>query len=126
MDETFRKQMEENGADVETTLKRFMGNEKMYMKYIMKFLDDKNFDSIRENLESQNYEAVFNAAHTLKGVTANLGLNPVNAASAEISELLRGKAASEVDAEKVNAVFLELTESYERFRKVLEANKPQA
>ena len=126
MDETFRKQMEENGADVETTLKRFMGNEKMYMKYIMKFLDDKNFDSIRENLESQNYEAVFNAAHTLKGVTANLGLNPVNAASAEISELLRGKAASEVDAAKVNAVFLELTESYERFRKVLEANKPQA
>ena len=126
MDETVRKQMEENGADVETTLKRFMGNEKMYMKYIMKFLDDKNFDSIRENLESQNYEAVFNAAHTLKGVTANLGLNPVNAASAEISELLRGKAASEVDAEKVNAVFLELTESYERFRKVLEANKPQA
>lgn len=126
MDETFRKQMEENGADVETTLKRFMGNEKMYMKYIMKFLDDKNFDSIRENLESQNYEAVFNAAHTLKGVTANLGLNPVNAASAEISELLRGKAASEVDAEKVNAVFVELTESYERFRKVLEANKPQA
>ena len=111
---------------METTLKRFMGNEKMYMKYIMKFLDDKNFDSIRENLESQNYEAVFNAAHTLKGVTANLGLNPVNAASAEISELLRGKAASEVDAEKVNAVFLELTESYERFRKVLEANKPQA
>lgn len=58
MDETFRKRMEENGADVETTLKRFMGNEKMYMKYIMKFLDDKNFDSIRENLKSQNYEAV--------------------------------------------------------------------
>lgn len=126
MDETFRKQMEENGADVETTLKRFMGNEKMYMKYIMKFLDDKNFDSIRENLESQNYEAVFNAAHTLKGVTANLGLNPVNAAASEISELLRGKAAAEVNAEKVEAVFAELSESYERFRKILEANKPQA
>ncbi len=125
MDETFRKRMEENGADVETTLKRFMGNEKMYMKYIMKFLDDKNFDSIRENLKSQNYEAVFNAAHTLKGVTANLGLNPVNTAAAEISELLRGKAAAEVNVEKVNAVFLELSESYERFRKILEANKPQ-
>lgn len=126
MNETFRKQMEENGADVETTLKRFMGNEKMYMKYIMKFLDDKNFDNIRENLESRNYETVFNAAHTLKGVTANLGLNPVNAAAAEISELLRGRAASEVDEEKVNAVFLTLSESYERFRKILEANKPQA
>ena len=125
MDETFRKRMEENGADVETTLKRFMGNEKMYMKYIMKFLDDKNFDSIRENLKSQNYEAVFNAAHTLKGVKAYLWLNPVNTAAAEISELLRGKAAADVNVEKVNAVFLELSESYERFRKILEANKPQ-
>ena len=35
MDENFRKQLEENGADVEGTLKRFMGNEALYMKFIM-------------------------------------------------------------------------------------------
>ena len=29
--------MEENGADVATTLKRFMGNETIYLKFIMKF-----------------------------------------------------------------------------------------
>ena len=40
MDEKFRKQMEENGADVNTTLKRFMGNEALYMKFIVKFLDE--------------------------------------------------------------------------------------
>ena len=42
MDEKFRKQLEENGADVDTTVKRFMGNEAIYMKFIMKFLDDDN------------------------------------------------------------------------------------
>ena len=47
MDENFRKQLEENGADVEGTLKRFMGNEALYMKFIMKFLDDKNFEGIK-------------------------------------------------------------------------------
>lgn len=126
MDEKFKRQMEESGADVETTLKRFMGKESMYMKYVMRFLDDENFDKIRESLKSQDYEAVFSAAHTLKGVTANLGLNPINAAASEMSELLRGKAAADVDAAGVEAVFTELAEAYERIRKILEENKPQA
>lgn len=126
MDEKFRKQMEENGADVEATLKRFMGKESMYMKYVMKFLDDENYAHIRESLQKQDYETVFSAAHTLKGVSANLGLNPINAAAAEITELLRGKAAADVDTAKVEAVFAELSESYERIRKVLEDNRPQA
>lgn len=125
MDEKFRKQLEENGADVATTLKRFMGNENMYMKYVMKFLDDKNFDGIRENLAGKDYEAVFAGAHTLKGVTANLGLNPINAAAAEMSELLRGKAAGEVDTAKLEAAFERLSEAYGRIRKILEENKPQ-
>lgn len=126
MDENFRKQMEENGADVESTLKRFMGKESMYMKYIMKFLDDENFVKIEESLKSKDYGAAFSAAHTLKGVTANLGLNPVNTAAAELSELLRGKAAADVDEDRVEAVFAELAKAYGRFRKILEANKPQA
>lgn len=126
MDEKFRKQMEENGADVETTLKRFMGKESMYMKYVMKFLDDENFDKIRESLKNRDYEAAFGGAHTLKGVTANLGLNPINAAASEMSELLRGKAAADVDTAKVEAVFAELADAYGRIRKILEENKPQA
>ncbi|MDE5801747.1 MAG: Hpt domain-containing protein [Lachnospiraceae bacterium] len=126
MDENFRKQMEENGADVETTLKRFMGKEAMYMKYVMKFLDDENFNKIQESLKNRDYEAAFSGAHTLKGVTANLGLNPINAAASEMSELLRGKAAADVDAAKVEAVFAELAEAYGRIRKILEENRPQA
>ncbi len=35
MDAGFRKQLEENGADVDMTLKRFMGNEAIYMKFMM-------------------------------------------------------------------------------------------
>ena len=35
MEENFKSILEENGADVKTTLKRFMGNEALYMKFIM-------------------------------------------------------------------------------------------
>lgn len=125
MDEKFRKQMEENGANVDTTLERFMGNEALYMKFIMKFLDDKNFGDIMENLEKSDYEGAFNGAHALKGVTANLGLDPINAAAAQITELLRNKQAQEVDVEKLNESKKQLEEAYVRFQKILAENKPQ-
>lgn len=34
MDEKFRQQLEESGADVEATLKRFMGNDAIYLKFL--------------------------------------------------------------------------------------------
>lgn len=123
MDEKFRKQLEENGADVNTTLKRFMGNESLYMKYIMKFLEDKNYEGIISNFEKGDYKAVFNSAHGLKGVTANLGLNPVNAAAAQITELLRNKQVQEVDVEKLNDLIKQLDEAYIRFQRIIEENK---
>lgn len=117
MDEKFRKQMEENGADVNTTLKRFMGNEALYMKFIVKFLDDKNFDGIADSLAQGNYEEAFNSAHTLKGVAANLGLDPVSAGASKITELLRNKAPGDVDVEKVNECRDELEKAYNLFKK---------
>lgn len=119
MDERFRKQLEENGADVDTTLKRFMGNEAMYMKFLMKFSDDRNYDSIMENMKKQDYEAVFNGAHTLKGVSANLGLNPVFTASSHITEMLRGYHGQSIDMDKLNEYTIQLQEAYGCFRRIL-------
>lgn len=125
MDEKFRKQMEENGANVNTTLERFMGNEALYMKFIMKFLDDKNFEALVENIAAGDYEGAFNSAHALKGVTANLGLDPINAAATQITELLRNKQAQEVDVEKLKECREQLEEAYNRFQKIIGDNKPQ-
>lgn len=124
MDEKFRKQLEENGADVEATLKRFMGNEALYMKFIMKFLDDKNFAGIKENLEKKDYEAAYVSAHTLKGVTANLGLDPVYKVVSQVSDMLKGKSPEEIDLEKLEVLRGQLEEEYSRFIRILEENKP--
>lgn len=125
MDANFRKQLEDNGADVDMTLKRFMGNEAIYMKFIMKFLDDKSFEGVKSNLEKKDYEEVFKSAHTLKGVTANLGLDPINAVASQISELLRGKKNedSDIEVEKLGKLWIQLEEVYGRFQKILVENK---
>ncbi len=125
MDEKFRKQMEENGANIDTTLDRFMGNEALYMKFIMKFLEDKNYEALVENIEKDDFEGAFNSAHALKGVTANLGLDPINAQAAKITELLRNKQPEEVDVETLKKCREQLEEVYSRFQTIIRENKAQ-
>ena len=122
MDDNLKKQLEENGADVDTTLKRFMGNETIYLKFIKKFLDDKNFQAIENGLAQNNYEAVFAGAHSLKGVAGNLGLTPVYEAASEMSELLRNAQNDGVDAEKLQEVKAKLEKSYFGFHKIIAEN----
>ena len=58
---------------------------------------------LKENLEKNDGEEAFRAAHTLKGVCLNLGFDELYEASAEITEKLRGKetAGSEDMFQKV-------------------------
>ena len=123
MDEKFRTQLEENGADVKTTINRFMGKEELYLKFIFKFPEDKNMSSLLESFEKKDYEGVFNSAHSLKGVTGNLGLNPVYEATARICDLLRGKKPEEVDEEKLYELKEQLTKTYNCFQQLIENYK---
>lgn len=120
MDEKFRKQMEENGADVETTLKRFLGKEELYLKFIKKFQDDKSLEGLQERYDNVDYEGVFEKVHSLKGVAGNLGLNPIYEISAQICDLLRGKQPAEVDVEKLKELKNQLEEAYQRFLVIIQ------
>ncbi|MCM1102186.1 MAG: Hpt domain-containing protein [Clostridium sp.] len=123
MDEKFKKQLEENGADVKGTLQRFMGNETLYIKFLMKFLDDTNYAGLKESIAQKDYTAAFNHAHTLKGVSANLGLNPVCAAVTKISDSLKNKPAEEVDAAQIDELFGQFEEVYTQFFNLLQENR---
>lgn len=123
MDENFRRRLEESGADVKGTLQRFMGNEALYMKFLMKFLDDKNYEGLKESVAKRDYEAAYTQSHTLKGVAANLGLNPVSAAAAKISDSLKNKPAEEVDAGQIEQFREELDGAYTLFVNLLQENK---
>lgn len=119
MDESFKQRLIESGADVETTVKRFMGNEAMYEKFLKKFKDNSNYAGLEESIEACNYEEAFKCAHTLKGVSANLGLDPIYKASSDLTEEVRGKANEEVDKEKVQEIWQELQKAYKIFDELL-------
>lgn len=75
MDSSVRKLLEDNGFDVEGTMKRFLNNDALYMKCLKKFLDDQSFEILKKAYEEGNCEEAFRAAHTMKGFVSNLGIN---------------------------------------------------
>lgn len=115
MDEGFRRKLEENGADVEATVRRFMGNEAMYLKFLGRFPTDPNYEKLGEQIGERDYEEAFKSAHTLKGVSANLGLTPIFTVVSELVEEIRGKKSEEVDTERVDALWKNVQEVYEKF-----------
>lgn len=124
MDAAFKAELEEMGMDVDTTVKRFMGNEALYLKFLYKYQNDQSVVSIQQHINDQNAEEAFKSAHTLKGVAANLGLDPIAQHASDIVELLRGKSQfSEVDTDKLNALNAELRTIHEALISVLSAHQ---
>ena len=70
------------GVDVDGTISRFMNNSDIYYRFLSRFPDEDRITPIKEALEAKDYEKLLQAAHKLKGVSANLGMTAL-AASAE-------------------------------------------
>lgn len=63
--------------------------EERVKKYLLLFLEDPSFNELKEAFESKDAKTAFRAAHTLKGVAANLGLNKLSNTSSDLTEDLR-------------------------------------
>lgn len=77
----------------EETLDRFMDNEALYMKFLVKFLEDDTYNKLVASIEADDHEQSLRCVHTLKGLASNLGL-------AELSEI----ASEMTDRFKINDV----------------------
>lgn len=106
------------GCDVEGALTRFLNNEAFYVKCYKKFLDDPAFSALDEALKAKDAETAFRHAHTLKGLTANMGLTPLYDIVVKIVEPLRGGAYHDDLLEIYDAMMREL----EAYRRIGEQN----
>lgn len=71
-------------------------------KFLVKFLDDKSFDTLCRQMECGNREEAFRAAHTLKGICANLSFSRLLASVSGLTEELR--PASETNSVSYKAI----------------------
>lgn len=84
--EAFYAKIGGNSADV---LRR-LPSEAMVRKFIGKYPADTSWGSLESAMDSQDWEAAFRAAHTLKGVAQNLGFQRLYLSSTALTEALRG------------------------------------
>ncbi len=104
------------GADSAVILSRLGGNENLVKMILGKFPKDGSYSSLVSALEEGKTEEAFRAAHTLKGVSANLGIESLYKLSSEVTEYLRAG-----DAEKAKAAMPHLTAEYGRVCTLLAA-----
>lgn len=58
-------------------------------KYLLLFLQDPSFGELQKAFDDKNIQSAFRAAHTLKGIAANLGFNKLSKSSSDLTEDLR-------------------------------------
>ena len=87
--EAFYAKIGGNSADV---LRR-LPSEAMVRKFIGKYPADTSWGSLESAINSQDWEAAFRAAHTLKGVAQNLGFQKLYLSSTALTEALREAVA---------------------------------
>lgn len=89
-DEEILKALEGAGCDIRETLdETFMGNVALYRRMLGKFAVSEIPAQLRAGFEAASVPTVFELAHELKGVCANLGLAPLAALASEITETAR-------------------------------------
>lgn len=99
--------------DIKSSLTRFGNMESFYVKFLKKFIEDKNFELLSEGVEQGDIKVISETAHTLKGVTGNLGLIKLFKIS---QELMKAKDLSE---EKILALYGELKVEMEKTKEAL-------
>lgn len=120
MNEKLEQELRAYGLAMDETLARFGGNKAMLLKFLLKFKEDPNYLQLNAYLEEGNYTEAYKNSHTIKGVAANLGLDPIRNPSSELTELMRGKQPEEVDPALVKVQWDELKKQYERFIEIVE------
>lgn len=77
------------GVNYDETMERFVHSEAFYLECLGMLLEDPNPGMLRAAIRENHLRTAFEAAHTLKGVTANMGLTPLYISICAIVEPLR-------------------------------------
>ena len=88
--------------------------EKLLDKHIKKLPQNKVFASLRAAGESMDAEQLFESAHAMKGVCANLGLVKLSNAASDIAEEFRPGNSRSMTDEQVKAIVRDIDAMYQK------------
>ncbi|MDD6489362.1 MAG: Hpt domain-containing protein [Clostridia bacterium] len=81
-------------------MKLRISKDEIIKKFVIKFLSEPSFDNLCKALEDEDYVKAFRAAHSLKGVSANLAFQRLENSVSVLTELLRNSETKIIDKEQ--------------------------
>ena len=99
---------------------QIMRMDKMISKYLLKLTDSDICDKLREAAGSMDPGALFESAHAMKGVCANLGLDDLAAAVSEVTEEFRPGAVRKLSDDEVKEKLDGIFAKFERTKAGIE------
>lgn len=105
------------GGDYDEAMGR-LRSERLLQKFALKFLDDGSYQLLCASLEAGDWDEAFRAAHTIKGVCANLGFNALLDSSEALTEALRNGRSLQPGEE---ALVARVKEDYRRTCQAIQA-----
>ncbi|MDR2617241.1 MAG: Hpt domain-containing protein [Treponema sp.] len=85
--------------------KRVMNNGKLYARLLTKFKTDTKLDDLVTMAGAQDWEKAQAAAHTIKGVAANLSLTELFNQSLDVETQIKGKSLKPESLESLKTCF---------------------
>ena len=92
-------------------------SERLVQKFVLKFLHDGSYQLLKDSLAAGDRDEAFRAAHTIKGVCANLAFNELLESSEALTEALRDGKPAEPGEE---ALLARVEADYERARQAIQ------
>ena len=80
--------------DFEEGVKRVMNNAKLYVKLLVKFKDDHSMNDLDSAMAAEDMGKAKAAAHTLKGLAANLSLTELWKQSLELETQIKSSSVN--------------------------------
>ena len=94
--------------------KRVLQMDKLIGRFVVKYLDDASCRNLMAAAAAGDEAGIFEGAHAMKGVCANLGLDSLSQAASAIAEEFRPGSARTMDRAELDARLAGLKAMYDR------------
>ena len=99
------------GGNYNETKNRLI-REDLIRRFVCQFPQDPSFGQLEESLNASDLKNAFNAIHTLKGVSLNLGFDRLSNRAVLLTDALRENRRDSVTSAQLQELFNAVKESY--------------
>ncbi|MEG2086377.1 MAG: Hpt domain-containing protein, partial [Clostridia bacterium] len=95
-EELIEQSLIEAGFDYKGSVKRFSNITAMYYKYLIKFKEDASFETALNAMKIYDLQKMYEAVHSLKGVSGNLGIDTLYFACQNVIVAIKNNSIEEI------------------------------